>query len=142
MNEDPSNRRRPWRISPISGENSSLCPVATTQVYLRRTADYSSGSLFRHHESGKPLSLSGTRCRLTSLIKRLNPDSVPKMHDLRKMASSLAFFEGMTFPDIASMTGWSSPHVFMRHYLHEIDSLVRSCVVLGKALEPAGSSSA
>ena len=57
-NEDPSNRRKPWRISPISGDDSSLCPVATTQSHLRRTADFMAGSLFWHHMSGKPLSLS------------------------------------------------------------------------------------
>ena len=44
-NEDPSNRRKPWRISPISGDDSSLCPVATTQAYLRCTADFAAGSL-------------------------------------------------------------------------------------------------
>ena len=141
-NEDPSNRHKPWRISPISGDDSSLCPVATTQAYLKRTADFAAGSLFRHHVSGKPLSLSGTRCCLTSLIKRFNPESIPKTHDIRKMASSLAFFEGMAFPDISTMTGWSTPNVFIRHYLHKIKLVMRACVVLGKAWEPARVSSA
>ena len=92
--------------------------------------------------SGKPLSLLGTRCYLTSLIKRFNPESIPKTHDIRKMASSLAFFEGMAFPDISTMTGWSIPNVFIRHYLHEIKSVMRACVVLGKTWEPARVSSA
>ena len=112
-NEDPFLRRQPWRISPIPGVDNSLYPVATTQGYLQRTADLQSGSLFRHHLSGKPLTICGTRCCLTSIIKKHNPESIPKTHDLHKMASLLAFFEGMTFPDIASMTGWSFPRDFM-----------------------------
>ena len=134
--EDPQQRRKPWRISPLPGDDTSLCPVATLQSYLDRTSDYSFGSLFRHHVSGKPLTVSAVRCRITSIIKRYNPGSIPKTHDLRKMASSLAFFEGMSFPDISHMTGWTSPFVFMRHYLHEIEALVRSCVVLGRSLRP------
>ena len=118
--EDPLQRHQPWRISPLPGDDPSLYPVATLQVYLDRTADYSFGSLFRHHISGKPLTVSAVRCRITSLIKQYNPGSIPKTHDLQKMASSLAFFEGMSFPDISHMTGWTSPFVFMRHYLHEI----------------------
>ena len=121
-NEDPLMRRQPWRISPIPGDDDSLFPVNAIQVYLQRTADSQSGSLFRHHVSGKSLSTSGLRCCLTSLIKKHNLDSVPKAHDLRKMTSSLAFFAGTNFPDIASMTGWSSLNVFMRLYLHEIDA--------------------
>ena len=92
--------------------------------------------------SGKPLSLSGTRCCLTSLVKRLNPESIQKAHDIHKMASSLAFFEGMAFPDISTMTGWSTPNVFIRHYLHKIKSVMRACVVLSKTWEPARVSSA
>ena len=65
-----------------------MCPVAATQVYLQCTASCQSGSLFRHHLSGKPLSMSRLRCCLTSLIKKHNLDSVPKAHDFRKTASS------------------------------------------------------
>ena len=79
---------------------------------------------------------------MTLFNKKHYPDSVPKAHGLRKMASSLAFFEGMTFPDIASMNGGSSPNVFMRHYLHEIETLQRTCVVLSRAFESTGESSA
>ena len=136
--EDPLNRRKPWRISPLPGDDCSLCPVHTIQVYLRCTADIQYGSLFRHHTSENPLSFAAMRCRLTSLIKRHNPDSVPKIHDIRKMASSLAFFEGMSFLNISHMTGGTSPFVFMLHYFHEIETLVRSCVVLGHTLQPTG----
>ena len=103
--EDPLQRRKPWRISPLPGNDPSLCPVATTQAYLDRTANITFGSLFRHHSSGKSLSVAAVRCRLTSLIKKSNLGPIPKTHDLRKMASSVAFFEGMSFPDISKMTG-------------------------------------
>ena len=134
--EDPNSRRKPWKISPLSGDDPSLCPVTNVQAYLKRTSEFSTGSLFRHHLSGKPLSITATKCHLTTLIKRTNPESIPKSHDIRKLASSLAFFEGMSFPDIASMTGWSSPNVFIKHYLYEINTLLSSCVVLGKTLVP------
>ena len=68
-NEDPCIRRDPWRVPPLPGENKPLCPVATVQAYLQRTAEYPTGYLFRHQISGKPLSVCATRVRLTSLIK-------------------------------------------------------------------------
>ena len=64
--EGPLNRRRPWRFSPLPRGDHSVCPATTTQVELHRTADMQHGSLFRHHASGKPLSLAAMRCRLTS----------------------------------------------------------------------------
>ena len=75
-NEDPSLRHQPLRNSPIPGDDYSFCPIATIQVYLQCTADYQTGSLFRYL-LGKSLSLSGTRCCPTSLIKRFNLDSNP-----------------------------------------------------------------
>ena len=129
-NEDPCIRRDPWRIPPLPGEDNSLCPVANIQAYLHRTAEHTSGYLFRHHSSSKPLSVCALRVRLTSLIKRTNPQSVPKAHDVRKMASSLAFFTDMSYQCISQMTGWSSTAVFVKHYLSSIDSVLH-CVGFG-----------
>ena len=134
-NEDPCIRRDAWRVPPLPGEDKALCPVATVQAYLNRTAEYPSGYLFRHQTSGKPLSVCATRVRLTSLIKRTNPHSIPKAHEVRKMASSLAFFTDMSFQAISQLTGWSSTSVFVKHYLSSIDMVRQSCIALGRVID-------
>ena len=142
-NEDPIARRKPWKIPSLpSAGDASLCPVATLQAYLERTACHCpTGPLFRHQESFKPLSVHETRRRITSLIKRANPQSNPRAHDTRKMASSLAFFADMTFEDISQMTNWSSTGVFLRHYLQQVSRVRQCCVVLGSVV-PHGASTA
>ena len=85
-NEDPQHRRPPLRIRPLK-ENRSLCPVDTTRCFLYRSSDILSGPLFTN-VSGEALSQSQIRYRLTRLIKRTNPDSIPKSHDMRKVSFS------------------------------------------------------
>ena len=110
------------------------------KAYLNRTArQCPTGPLFRHQDSSKPLKVHETRKKIPSLIKRANPQSNPRAHDTRKMASSLAFFADMTFDDISQMTNWSSAGVFLRHYLHQVDKVRQSCVVLGSVI-PQGAS--
>ena len=129
-NENPLKRRDPWRVQPFPGDNKSLCPVATIHTYLRRTADILSGGLFHHEISSKPLSVSAVRNRLCSTIKKSNPDSFPKSHDVRKLATSYAFFTNMSWQDISDMTGWSSSTVFIRHYLKSVTEVREKCVIL------------
>ena len=134
-NEDPCICRNPWRVPPLPGVDRALCPVANVQAYLSRTAEYPvDGYLFRHQTTGKPLSVCATRVCITSLVKRTNPHSIPKAHEVRKMASSLAFFTDMAYQDISHMTGWSSTSVFVKHYLSQIDDVRQGCVALGRVI--------
>ena len=71
---------------------------------------------------------------MSALIKKSNPDSVPRTHDIRKIASSYAFMEGMQFSDMSKYSGWSSPKVFLRHYLKEIHNVRKTCVSMGRVV--------
>ena len=135
-NEIPTKRWRPWCIPALEDANKSLCPVAALKSYLQETTAFKSGPLFRCHTSGKPMSSAQIRAAMTSLIKLSNPDSIPKMHDIRKMASSYAFFNDMSIEDMSRSTGWSSSRVFLRHYLKEVEDLRHACVSLGSIVSP------
>ena len=140
-NEDPLKRREPWKIPPLFGDNRSLCPVATIDTYLKRTADVVSGSLFRHESSSKPLTVSQVKGRLCSIIKKSNPDSLPRSHDVRKIATSYAFFANMSWQDISGITGWTSSTVFLNHYLQSVKSVREKCVILRHVTNSEQSSS-
>ena len=118
-----TKRWGPWRIPALQGDNLSLCPVDVLRTYLQKTSMFKTGPLFRCHTSGKPMSSAQIRAAMTSLIKASNPDSIPKMHDIRKMASSYAFFNDMSLKDMSHSTGWSSSSVFLKHYLKEVEDL-------------------
>ena len=140
-NENPQFRRTPWRIPKLSTDNNSLCPVNNFSDYIRRTASATSGPLFIHQASGKPLTKAEVTSAMTVLIKTSNPESIPKSHDIRRMASSLAFFNGMQVSDMSELTGWSSTRVFTKHYLKEVSALATVSVVMGRQLDgPSGTS--
>ena len=56
---------------------------------------------------------------------------------LRKLASSLNFFQFMNFKDLAKMTGWKSNRVFYRHYLANIENISLPVVAAGKVIPPS-----
>ena len=63
-----------------------------------------------------------------------NPRSIPKSHDIRKMAASFGFFRSMSLEEVCSFAGWRSVKVFRKHYLIDIEALANSAVILGKPL--------
>ena len=140
-NELPTKRKKPLRVLSLDNDHVALCPVSTLKIYLERTVQYSCGHLFRTHSTGTPLSAFGLRREIVGIIKVSNPDSYPKTHDIRKLASSFAFFEDMAFTDLVEYTGWSSTRVFMKHYLKEVESLPLVCVTAGRVTVPADSPS-
>ena len=134
-NERPSNRRDPIFISALlneDGSHSRLCPVAMLRRYLEATSSTRSEQLFV--DPGRLVGLSVHKIRLSMcrLVKLADPGSFPRSHDLRKMASSLAFFRTMSMEEICAVTGWSSIRVFRRHYLQRLSEVAPSVVVLGR----------
>ena len=137
-NEDPMVRRTPIRISKLPDADSSLCPVANLKLYIERTGSHDTHLLFVHPKDKRVWFPAEARKLVCTVIREANPGALPKAHDIRKMASSLAFFSSMSFKSIREFTGWSSPSVFIKHYLSPIEDLQRSCVVLGDQAGPAG----
>ena len=134
-NEDPQNRWAPWKIIPLQ-QDSSLCPVESLCAYLERTVSWCSGSLFKR-EKGGTLSINGIRQQILYFIKEADPDSVPKAHQVRAIATSTNFFQFMDFEALTKYTGWKSPRVFMRHYFKNIEALKFFAVAAGKVVTPA-----
>ena len=112
-NELPTHRWGPWRIAPLPGD-PSLCPVECLRGYLAASSDWTSGQLFRL-DNGSEIHINHLRAKLLYFIKAADPDSIPKGHDCRSLASSLNFFKTMSFEGLQAYTGWKSPRVFFHH---------------------------
>ncbi|XP_064108640.1 uncharacterized protein LOC135217003 [Macrobrachium nipponense] len=133
-NEDPLMRWEPWKVVPLP-QDTSLCPVSTLRAFLSRTSSSSSGPLFKR-EKGGTLSIKGIRQQILYFIKQANPDSFPKAHDVRAVATSINYFQHMNFDDLKKYTGWKSPTVFKRHYLKSLEALKFSAVAAGNIVSP------
>ena len=70
------------------------------------------------------------------LLSRLTHLFFPKSHDIRKYATSLAFFSGMSFQQIQANTGWKGYKVFLSHYKQDLCVLRQSCVAIGNVVHP------
>ena len=77
------------------------------------------------------VSISKLRLWICKFIRSADSTAFPKAHDLRKVASSFAFFRSMNVREMCSVTGWSSIRVFRRHYLRQIEEVSSSLIVLG-----------
>ena len=120
-----------WSIPGLQGEDKTLCPVQSLRDYLDATSSITTGPLFRAQTSPRPLSRSNISANLQAIIKAGDKDSFPLGHDIRKLASSLAFFSGMKLKEISRFTGWKSSSVFLKHYCLSIENLRSSCVSVG-----------
>ena len=134
-NEDRQKRWSPWSIVPLP-QDPSLCPVQTLRDYLNRTEQWQSGRLFRR-EKGATLTIDGVRQQILYFIKEADPDSVPKPHEVRALATSVNYFQYMDFSALTKYTGWKSPRVFMKHYFRDIESLKFHSVAAGKVVAPS-----
>ena len=136
-NEDPAHRWKPWIIVPLP-QDSSLCPVKALQAYLKRTNSWSSGRLFQR-EMGGTITIKGIRQQILYFIKEADPESVPKAHDVRAIATSINYFHYMDFQALSAYTGWKSSGVFMKHYFKSLESLHFHTVAVGKIVPPGDS---
>ena len=136
-NENPTHRRDPIVIPRLFDDDGSphvLCPVAALENYIKSTNSVKTGPLFLSVKNNKPLSKAACAFHLCAVIKESQPGVFPKAHDVRKMATSLTFFANMSLTEICQRVGWASPMVFRKHYLRQIDMVIKNCVVLGKSL--------
>ena len=117
-NEDPAHRWKPWRIVPLP-QDPSLCPVKCLEAYLEKTISQSGGRLFQR-ELGGTITIDGIRQQILYFIKEADPESIPKAHDVRAIATSVNYFHFMDFQALSEYTGWKSSRVFMKHYFENL----------------------
>ena len=109
------------------------------KTFLRLSNGTTSSKLFVKADLSE-LSINKLRWYLCKFIRIGDPDAFPKVHDLRKVASSYAFFKSMNMEEICTLVGWSSYRVFRRHYLRKIRDVKSSFIVLGVKIPGASGS--
>jgi len=140
-NEDPSRRREPIVIPHLLKEDGTphvLCPVDTLKKYLEYTSEMNEGPLFLNPISLRPCSIPKMRNLFKNLVNLSNPDARGRFHDVRKMGSSLAFFEGMSLSELCGRVGWSSVRTFRKFYCRNIGALSMACVAIGVSHNKSG----
>ena len=133
-NELPSDRWRPWSIPNLKDRDLALCPVQSLKDYLNATCSTKLENVFLTLTGTRPLSARNISTALCQVIKAANKDCFPSGHDVRKVASSLAIFNGMAFSELSRYTGWKSEGVFFKHYCSRIQELSTSCVTAGTVI--------
>ena len=136
-NEKPQNRRKPIILQPLRKEGSAphlLCPIQALKTYLHKTANAPDGPLFINPATQEPCSKNRVRSLLVKLIKLSQPEAKPQFHDVRKVSSSLAFFNGMNVQELCDRVGWASIRVFRKHYLKEIKDVSSPCVAVSSVV--------
>ena len=107
-NKNPLFRRNPLFISRLfrrDGSPHPLCPIWNLGQYLEVSSASRSLNLFFDSVSFHSLSLAKIRLLLCKFIRLTDPESFPKSHDLRKVASSFAFLRTMSLADIYEVVG-------------------------------------
>ena len=69
-------------------------------------------------------------------IKEADPESIPKAHDVRAVATSVNYFHFMDFQALTEFTGWKSTGVFVKHYFKNLEALRFHTVAAGKVVPP------
>ena len=126
-NEDPLNRRGPVIIKPLLNNSDTLCPCKSLSEYLTLTKHTKSSQLFVHPTHLGKWGIASMRLAIVRLIKASQPQSLARAHDLRKVASSLAFYSKMSINKINQKMGWKSRSIFRRFYLLRIKELQVAC---------------
>ena len=133
------NEREGHRVAPIlvpawitpTGHHP-LCPVTSLRAYVAATADFSGNALWVNPRSGKALKPAGLATTLVHLISIADPYSQPKAHQVRKYASTLAFFRSFNVEQVRRAGQWSSSTCFIQRYLQPHLSNAQ-CVAMGAA---------
>ena len=124
------------QIYPWSSLFFSLSLLVHLHSFLQLTSATRSFHIFVHPVSLQELSIHKLRLALCKFIRLGDPTSFPRAHDLRKMATSFAFFKSMSNRQICDLVGWSSIDVFRRHYLRQIEEIASPLVILGSVVNP------
>ena len=131
-NERAWHRVRPVSFSAwlVDGGHHALCPVAALRKYIDATSRSACQALWVDPGSLSPLSTKDIAARLVRLIRMVDPTSDPKANQVRKYASSLAFFRSFDIEAVRLAGQWSSSASFVSRYLvpHLRDV---PCVALG-----------
>ena len=136
------NERAGHRMKPVTihawltgGTHHPLCPVKAMREYLSATSGSSNVNLWLDPHSARPLNSSALAKHLVHIIHLADPLSHPRAHQVRKYASSLAFFRSFDIETVREAGQWSSPKSFVQRYLLPHLTNV-PCVAMGSTPGP------
>ena len=103
----------------LNGISHHLCPVANLHRYMALSKGPNVGdAVFLHPSTSCNLQKTSISSRLCALIEKACPGVIPRAHDVRKQAASLAWCRGTEPAEIIRSGFWSSSNVFISHYLN------------------------
>ena len=121
-------------LEPGSEEDLGLCPVRALKVYLDRTRDlredkklvfisYKSGHKGDIHKN----TVSSWMRKLLHFVYKSAPDDVVKLssartHEVRALASSMAFRGSIELEEVLRACTWKSANTFTTHYLRDVSA--------------------
>ena len=133
-NEKPDDRWTHTEVTSLILQDNSisnLCPVQATQDYLRRTSRVTSGPLFIHPVSQKPLTVSQLSSYVCKFITAAEPGTRATVHQIRKVAANCSLAQTFNVSDMVSAMRWRSPATFWRSYMVPTEPLIAPVILPG-----------
>ena len=130
-------------LAPDMQEDRTLCPVRALKYYLSRTRDFRKGSslLFVSFSPshGKDICRNTVSGWVRNLLTKVHQDtpqdllrlSNTRAHELRAVASSLAFRGNVDFEEIMQACSWRSSSTFSSFTLRDVSRIQGQLNVLG-----------
>ena len=115
--------------------HNKLCPVSALKQYMLKVPASKNQKLWvfpRTKQACKPSNIAKMICLV---IEEADPQKAPKAHDVRGMASSIAFKRSMCMDSVQAEGQWSSCHTFVTRYLRYLDIMERDipCIAMGSS---------
>ena len=139
-NEKPDDRWAHTKVNNLTLQDNSvsnLCPVQAIQDYLRRTSRVTSGPLFIHPSTQKPLTVSQLSSYVCKFIAAAEPGTRATVHQIRKVAANCSLAQTFNVSDMVSAMRWRSPATFWRSYMVPIEPLIAPVILPGTVGVPS-----
>lgn len=96
---------------------STLCLVTVLRRYVDAPSLAPLSSLWVWYKSLHPLTAPNTAVVLCCVIEAVDPEKMPRAHEVQRMASSLAFMRTHSLEKVQSLGQWRSANSFCSWYL-------------------------
>ena len=124
-----------WSIPAFreEGQAHALCPVSAIQTYLRKSSHHGdTTSLWLHPTSILPLNKNRFTYFFKKIISLSYKRPIPShLHQMRHLATSLAFRHGLQLEEVCRRAMWASNSVFLKNYLQPFGLKLPECIALG-----------
>lgn len=123
-------------LIPRLKEGKGICPVEALRSYLTRTNSWANPDevLWLNPCTKKVAAKRTLSFRFKSLIKLSHQhDTQANFHEIRALATSLAFDKGISMKDLCSRAHWNNESVFFSSYYKPQECRTK-CVTLGKII--------